>query len=359
MSNDTDDNHEFTTGSSPGEQAFERAVDDTETVRLAQPLESNHDHESVPGPGPEDEAEIGEWLRVSPFRSGGMRRLTLGTIGTGKTVSAMSTASRVLDTVPDARIVVVNPIPGEYDPLADTLPEKNRDSETGDIPSAKRFRVGDGDTLSLSASDLPAVSIIEPPTSSDLPGRQEVLGQAVEDFVGELSVADRQWPTYLILDEAHYIFRSESAFGFDELIQAQQDHGALAVQLLTHTDELGRFEGAMGDGEDVQRPPRLFDTFDLYYTENLTLRKRLGLSLEDAEFVSHEAVPGGESRATVREAAPSGLCKTPDGDWQRVRYTLTDHEAETLLGWSTPTPEDRHENRHQRRREQAGGSYHD
>ena len=318
-------------------------------IRLAQSIESNYNHESAPAP------ETEEWLRFNPFHSDGMRRLTLGTIGTGKTVSAMAAASRVLDTVPDARIVVVNPLPGEYDLLAHTLSEKPRDSETGDTPSAKRFRVGDGDALSLSASDLPAVSIIEPPVSAGFAECQEALGQAVEDFVGELSGAERQWPTYLILDEAHYIFRPESAFGINKLIQAQQEHGALAVQVVTPGLDEGRFEAAIGDDENVQSPLEEFTTFDLYYTMSDESRKRLGLSSEEMRFL-YEARPGGESKATVREAAPTGLCQTPDEDWQRVRYTLTEHEAEMLLDSATPE-ENRAEsaNRHQRHRQGSGG----
>jgi hypothetical protein len=313
---DTDDEQEPRTA---------KEITRTGEVRIAQPIGNSHEHESE------------GWLRAGLFQPSAMRRLTVGQIGTGKTVGAMAAASRVLDTIPDARIVVFNSIPGAYDPLAHTLSENNRGRETGDIPSAKRFRVGDGSRLPVSASDLPAVSIIEPEAAA-LPDRQESLSQAVEDFCEGLYGAHRQWPTYLILDDARWMFRSDSMFGLNEMIQTQREHEALAVQVVTQTLDGGLIEAAMGCGEDVQRPPRLFNTFDLYQSASRTQRKRLGLSPEDAEFLRNEAVAASsvddESEGAVREAAPTGLCKTTDENWQRVRYTLTEREAETLLASS-------------------------
>jgi hypothetical protein len=45
----TDDTHEFTTDSNSDEQTFENTVDDTATVRLTQPIETNHDREQSGG----------------------------------------------------------------------------------------------------------------------------------------------------------------------------------------------------------------------------------------------------------------------------------------------------------------------
>jgi hypothetical protein len=272
--------------------------------------------------GDENAESTENWMRADPFGENPMRRLTLGTIGTGKTVSAMATASRVRDTVPDARIVVFSPIPGEYDPLAYTLSEKSLESETGDIPSAKRFRVGDEGTLPTSASDLPAVSIIEPERT--LPERGDSLREVVEDFVAELSEAERQCPTYLILDEAHYIFRPESAFGINELIQAQQEHGALAVQIVEQTLDGGRFVAAMGD-EDVHSPLRAFNTFDLYHTNSREQRKRLGLSTDDAEFLRHEAVRVLNRRPLFGKQRPLDCAKrqTETGNERDIRSPNT------------------------------------
>lgn len=308
----------------------------THSIRLALAEDSGNEH-----------AESSEnWVCAEPFGENPMLRLTVGTIGTGKTVSAMATASRVLDTVPDARVVVFNPIPGEYDSLAHTLSEKNRDSETGNLPSATRFRIADGDALSVSASDLPAVSIVEP-ESTGQPECRETLSKAVAEFCSELSEAEQQWPTYLIVDETHQIFRSDSGVGFDEVVAAQQEHGALAVQVITQAfnDLPLPLEEAIEHVEGADRPVHLFDTFDLYYSSLPTQRKRFGLSSKDAEFLRGEAAPGFAGGDDVQRVPPTGLCQTPDGDWQRVRYPLTDHEAETLL--------ERRNSRHQRQHDTA------
>jgi hypothetical protein len=280
------------------------------------------------------------WVRAEPFGDTPMMRLTLGNVGFGKTVGARAAASRVLDAVPNARIVVFSSIPGEYDPLAHALSEKSRESETGDIPSAKRFPVTEEDRLSLSASDLPPVSIVEPEAATR-PQEQNALSQALEDFLEGISNTHQQRPTYLILDDAYGLFRASESVGLQEMREARQRHESLAVQIVTHTLDGGQFGDVAGSDRLSRRPTNVFDTIDLYYSESREQRKRFGLSVEDAAFVRTATGPspvvGSEAGTTVRDGAPTGLCYTADEGWQRVRHTLTEHEAETLLA-SSPDP---------------------
>lgn len=302
-------------------------------IRLACVEDSRRD-------GEEDADSTVNWVRAEPFEDGPMLRLTLGNVGFGKTVGAQAAASRVLDAVPDARIVVFSSIPGEYDPLAHALSEKSRESETGDIPSAKRFPVTEEDRLSLSASDLPAVSIVEPEAATR-PREQNALSQALEDFLEGISKTHQQRPTYLILDDAYGLFRASESVGPQELLEVRQRHEALAVQILTHTLDGGRFGTAASHEQLSRKPTSVFDTIDLYHSESREQRKRLGLSVEDAAFVRTATGPcpflGSEAGRSVREGAPTGLCYTANEGWQRVRHTLTEHEAETLLA-SSPAP---------------------
>lgn len=299
--------------------------------------------------GEEDAADTGNWLRADPFGTNPMLRLTLGHVGFGKTVGARAAASRVLDAVPDARIVVFNSEPGAYDPLAHALSEKPAESETDDIPSAKRFPVATGTELSVSVSDLPAVSIVEPEAATR-PREQEALAQALEDFLEGVCRTQHR-PTYLILDDAYGMFRASESIGLQELLEARQRHESLAVQIVTHTLDGGWLGDVAGSDRLSWRPMNIFDTVDLYHSESREQRKRFGLSIEDAAFLRTATGPspevGSEAGTSVRDGAPTGLCYTAEEGWQRVRHTLTEHEAETLLvsspaseGRSSPTADE-------------------
>lgn len=276
------------------------------------------------------------WICADPFNGNPMMRLTFGTMATGKTVGTQAAVFRVLDTVPDARIVIFNAFSGEYEPLIHAVSEKCLASvnATDDRASVDRFQVGKESNDSLSPSDLAPLSIVEPELAYRSQAEMEALAHALANLLERMGKTHQQHPTYLVIDQALTIFRSSESVGLQSLYEAREESEKLAVHLVTDTldewwpdsiSDSGRLEGEHG----------IFDTIDLYYTQFPELQQRFGLSREDVAFVE-DAHPGSasiadEADSSVRDAAATGLCYTVEGGWQRVRHTLTENEAESSI----------------------------